>query len=473
MNTLINVVECRSMKEDKFRLIPSVDKVISHVTIKNYFNVLKKETIIDVVRQYLNGVRANVEKGIAPESYNEIVTSIIANLDSISVQGLKAVINATGVILHTNLGRAPISNEAIQAMGTASHGYNNLEFNIEKGIRGSRHVHIENLLRQLSGAEAGLAVNNNAGAVLLVLSALAKRKEVIVSRGESVEIGGGFRVPDVMRQSGAKLIEVGTTNCTYIHDYKNALSVRTAALLRVHSSNFVIQGFTHSINLAELVAVADDNSIPVIDDLGSGCFLDTTRFGLGPEPKVQESIKAGVHVVCFSGDKLVGGPQAGIIIGKKEYIDIIKRHPLARALRIDKTRLAGLAVTLIHYLKDEALDKIPVWQMISMPINIIENRALKWSTFLNSKAHIVDGFSMIGGGSLPGNTLPTKLLAIEAKSDKKQPNLAHLISQSLRACNPAILVRIEKDHVFLDPRTVMPEEDEFVARSLNGVIESM
>lgn len=349
-------------------------------------------------------------------------------------------------------------------------GYCNLEFDLDSGIRGSRGVHLEPILCQLTDAEAAMVVNNNASAVLLALTALAKRKEVIVSRGEAVEIGGSFRIPDVMRQSSAKLVEVGTTNCTYITDYEQAITPRTTALLRVHSSNFQVIGFTHSVTLEELVALGQHHNLPVLDDLGSGCFLDTTTFGLGPEPTVQQSVASGAGLVCFSGDKLVGGPQAGIIVGKKQLVDKLKKHPLARAVRIDKVRLAGLAVTLVHYLKGEAIRKIPAWMMIATPVVEIEQRARTWAEAIGDLAQVTTGESMVGGGSLPGSTLPTKLVAIAGKRQSR--NMAQTLARRLRQGNPPIIGRISEDILLLDPRSVLPEEDDIVRKSLCRLVEA-
>ena len=324
-------------------------------------------------------------------------------------------------------------------MDTVSRGYNNLEFDLESGDRGSRHMHIEPLLCRLTGAEAALVVNNNASAVLLGLTALAKRKEVIVSRGQAVEIGGGFRIPEVMRQSGAKLVEVGTTNCTYIRDYEEAITPQTAALLRVHSSNFQVVGFTHMVDPEELVALAKQKNLLVLDDLGSGCPLDTAQFGLAPEPTIQESVARGMDLILFSGDKLLGGPQAGIIVGKKVYIDKLKKHPLVRALRVDKTRIAALAATLLHYLKGEALTEVPVWRMISLPVSEIDRRAHLWAAGLGSLAKVIEGESVIGGGSLPGATLPTCLVTV---GNSGKPALAQKLARNLRLQDPPIVGRI-------------------------------
>ena len=351
-------------------------------------------------------------------------------------------------------------------MEDVGRGYSNLEFDLASGNRGSRHVHVEGLLCQLTGAEAALVVNNNAAAVLLGLTALAKRKEVIVSRGQAVEIGGGFRIPDVMRQSGAKLVEVGTTNRTYARDFAQAISPRTAALMRVHSSNFRLVGFTSEVALEELVDIGRKNNLLVLDDLGSGCFLDTTVYGLAPEPMVQQSVRAGVALTFFSGDKLVGGPQAGIIVGQKQYVEKLKRHPLARAVRIDKTRLAGLAVTLLHYLKEEAAFKIPVWRMIAAPLEEIERRAGLWAQALGGLAKVMPGETMVGGGSLPGGTLPTRLVALGGAGKKNTPQE---IAERLRLKDTPVIGRVSEGSLLLDPRSVLPEEDDIVIKALRDI----
>jgi L-seryl-tRNA(Ser) seleniumtransferase len=467
----LGIVEYLCIMDSELRHLPSVDRVISEERIQRLRELYPHDLIVDLVRQRLEGDRLAIMRGSSCPSSDEIVDSICSRLQTLAQSSLRPVINASGVILHTNLGRAPLSKEATAAMEVVAAGYCNLEFNLDSGARGSRNVHIEQLLCQLTGAEAALVVNNNASAVLLALTALAKRKEVIVSRGQAVEIGGGFRIPDVMRQSGAKLVEVGTTNCTYIYDYEQAISPRTAALLRVHTSNFRVEGFTHSVTLEEMVAFGNEHDLPVFDDLGSGCFLDTTAYGLAPEPMVQQSIALGVGLAFFSGDKLVGGPQAGVIVGKKSFIDKLKRHPLARALRIDKIRLAGLAATLIHYLKGEALEKIPVWRMISMPLDDVERRAKRWAKALGDLARVIEGEAMIGGGSLPGSTLYTRLVAISEKGGNR--NLAQSLAQRLRHHAPPVIGRISGDVLLLDPRTVLPEEDDIVLRALSNAVAGL
>jgi len=459
--------------ENKFRSLPSVDKLLSNSKIKQLGDAYPHDLLVDLIRQRLEQERASIVQGAPSSSLDEIVESIRAHANSLASARPRYLINASGVILHTNLGRAPLSKEAIAAMEVASKGYCDLEFDLDSGTRGSRNTHVEQLLCQLTGAEAALVVNNNASAVLLGLTALAKKKEVIVSRGQSVEIGGGFRIPEVMKQSGAKLVEVGTTNCTYAHDFEQAITPRTAALLRVHSSNFKIVGFTDIVTLEELVALGNKYKIPVFDDLGSGCLIDTTQFGLDPEPMVQKSVAIGVALSFFSGDKLLGGPQAGIIVGKKQLVDKLKRHPLARAVRIDKIRLAGLVATLIPYLKGEALKVLPVWRMISMPLKDIEARGKVWAEEFGDLARVIDGESMIGGGSLPGGTLPTRLVAIGKPSRAKEQSLAQKLAQRLRAQEQPVVGRISENILLLDPRSVLPEEDTAMRQALRSAIADL
>jgi L-seryl-tRNA(Ser) seleniumtransferase len=451
--------------EKDFRSLPGVDKVLSDERLSRLVASYPHDLLVGVIRKQLEMERLAIAAGKPGASLDDIIKAVYVQLEALAKPGLRRLVNASGVVLHTNLGRAPISREALAAMEAVSRGYANLEFDLESGARGSRQVHIEGLLCQLTGAEAALVVNNNAAGVLLGLTALARRKEVIVSRGQAVEIGGGFRIPDVMRQSGAKLIEVGTTNRTYARDFEQAITPRTAALMRVHSSNFRLVGFTSEVSLEELVDIGKKNNILVFDDLGSGCFLDTTAYGLAPEPMVQQSVRAGASLTFFSGDKLVGGPQAGIIVGEKQYVDKLKNHPLARAARIDKTRLAGLTVTFIHYLKGEAVDKIPVWRMIATPLEEIERRTGLWAQALGGRGRVIAGETMVGGGSLPGGSLPTRLVAISGDRKKVQD-----ISLKLRFREVPVVGRIDKDMLLLDPRTVLPEEDEIIIKALRDIV---
>ena len=378
------------------------------------------------------------------------------------------MINATGVIIHTNLGRAPLSAAAVAAMAAVGRGYSSLEFDLEAGGRGSRAAHVEPLLCRLTGAEAALAVGNNAAAVLFVLSAFARDREVVISRGQLVEIGGGFRIPDVMRQSGARLVEVGTTNRTYLRDYAEVVRPETAALLRVHASNFRVVGFTEAVALKPLAVLAHERGLLLIDDLGSGCLLDTAAFGLAAEPRVQDSLAAGADLVLFSGDKLLGGPQAGIILGKSELIEALRRHPFARALRPDKATIAALGATLSHYAVGDAVEQVPVWRMIALPPAAVDRRARRWARAAGAGAGaaVIDGRSMVGGGSLPEESLPTRLLALPPQAGAGVEALARRLRQS----DPPVVGRVEHDRLLLDPRTVDPGDDARVSRALKAAL---
>ena len=404
-------------------------------------------TVLDTQRETMRepaGTNAAV-------STAEILDAISEQLAEQAAPTLHAVTNATGVIIHTNLGRAPLSKAAQAAMLAIANDYCTLEYDPHTGKRGSRNVHPAALLRQLTGAEDALVVNNCAAALLLALTGLAKGKGVVISRGQLVEIGGGFRIPDVMKQSGARLVEVGTTNRTHTRDYASAIGdekLKVALLLRVHHSNFRIEGFATEPGISELTAVGTEHSLPVVDCLGSGALLDTTRFGLAHEPMVQESVAAGCDAVCFSGDKLLGGPQCGIIVGRAAVIQKLAKHPLLRALRADKLCLAALSATLLHYMRDEALGLIPVWRMISMPLAEIESRAQALASELRQSglnASVIDGQSTVGGGSLPGETLPTKLVAIQHSG--AEAHAAHLRLHG-------VVARVQASQLLLDPRTV-------------------
>jgi L-seryl-tRNA(Ser) seleniumtransferase len=408
---------------------------------------------LDALRQTLDEARARLklEPQSAAPSNDLILARAESHLSAWTTPTLLPVINATGVILHTNLGRAPLSKAAIAAMNEVAGGYSNLEFDLETGKRGSRLIHAESVLQKLTGAESALVVNNNASAVLLTLAALAAKKRVIISRTQLVEIGGGFRVPDVMKQSGAKLVEIGATNKVKLADYREALEEPAALVMRAHRSNFKIVGFTEEPELGAIVEAAHKAGVIVVDDLGSGALYDTAKYGLAHEPMVQESLAAGVDVVCFSGDKLLGGPQAGIILGRKELIEKIKKHPLARAVRADKTCLAGVTATLLHYLRDEAEREVPVVRMMSLTPDQLKVRAEAWAGELG-RGRVAAGVSTVGGGSLPGESLPTFLLSLEVKSPDK-------FSKRLRAQNPPVVARTEDGKILFDPRTVLPEED--------------
>jgi L-seryl-tRNA(Ser) seleniumtransferase len=460
----------------EFRNLPSVDQVLAHEHIQQLIEShgYPHSLLVSLTRESLDSARRAIAGGGPSPTLDEVAEAVTSRLQILETPRLRPVINATGILLHTNLGRAPLSREATEVISKVAADYSNLEFDLQSGRRGSRHVHVEDILCQLTGAEAALVVNNNASGVLLGLTALAKRKEVIVSRGQAVEIGGSFRIPDVMRQSGAKLVEVGTTNCTYAADYEQAITPRTAALMRVHSSNFRLVGFVSEATLEEIMDVGKRNNVTVLDDLGSGCFLDTTEFGLEPEPMVQQSIAAGVGLSFFSGDKLVGGPQAGIVVGQKQLVDKLKRHPMARAVRIDKIRLAALITTLVHYLKGEAGTKVPVWRMIATPLEEIERRAKLWVRALDGLGEVIDGETMVGGGSLPGGTLPTRLVAIgERGRRKKETSTSQAINTRLRNMSVPIIGRISEERLLLDPRSVLPEDDATVLAALQDIASEL
>ena len=433
----------------ELRNIPSVEGLLKNAT--HLIERFGRPLTLDALRLTLDETRARLK--LQPEtalpSTDLILTRAESHLDAWSRPSLVPVINATGVILHTNLGRAPLSQATIQAMMDAALHYGNLEFDLETGKRGSRLSHAEAMLQKLLGVEAALVVNNNASAVLLVLSALANKKRVIIPRSQLVEIGGGFRVPDVMKQSGAKLVEVGTTNKVRLSDYESALQEPTALVMRAHRSNFKIIGFTEEPELKEIVEIAHTSNVIVVDDLGSGALIDTAKYGFAHEPTVQESLSAGVDIVCFSGDKLLGGPQAGIIVGGQALLDKVKKHPLARAVRADKTCLAGISATLTHYLKAEAEREIPVVRMMSMTLEQVSARAEAWQEALG-QGDVIKSESTVGGGSLPEESIPTCALALTVKSPDK-------FLKRLRDSNPPVIARTENDKVLFDPRTVLDD----------------
>lgn len=442
------------------RLLPSISALLQSPEGLQLSAEFGRPLATRALRQVVAEARAAVRQGAPCPSPSELLSAARRWLSATLQPSLRPVINATGVIINTNLGRAPLSAAALQAMQTVAHGYANLEYDLEAGERGSRSVHAAALLRELTGAEAALVVNNNAAAVLLTLSTLAAGREVVISRGQLVEIGGGFRVPDVMRQSGCLLVEVGTTNRTRLSDYAAAISERTALLLAVHPSNFRLTGFVESTPIGDLVRLAHDHGLLVMEDLGSGCLLPSERYGLAHEPMPQESLAAGVDVVCFSGDKLLGGPQAGIILGRAALLERIARHPLMRALRVDKLTLAALEATLRHYQRGEAEEAIPIWRMIALPLARLQERAQRWARILREQglaASVRSGESTVGGGSLPGETLPTALLALV---EGEVPCSLEELARRLRARPVPIVGRILRDALLLDPRTVLEEQDE-------------
>jgi len=464
-------------KQALLRRLPGVDALLEVVYAKTLFPDIPKNIITKAVRDVINRYRNEILA--APEQFNEsalseapLLAQVKEAVESAMRLNLDRLINATGVVVHTNLGRSMLSREALAHMQSVAGRYSNLEFDLAAGKRGSRYSLVEDLICEISGAESAMVVNNNAAAVLLSLDTVARHKEVIVSRGELVEIGGSFRIPDVMAKSGATLKEIGTTNRTHLSDYQKAISEDTGLLLKVHTSNFQIVGFTRAASLAELVELGERHHLPVMEDLGSGTFIDFSKYGLMKEPTVQESVAAGVDIVTFSGDKLLGGPQAGIIVGKTPIIDQIKQNPLTRALRIDKLTLAALESTLRAY-RDEsqAVKNIPTLQMLSASNQEIEEKAGKLKSMIETasgsriRPEIVSASSRAGGGSLPLLELPSKCVAVRSKA-----LTAESLGTRLRHYKPPVIARIVDDQLLMDMRTVQSDELEIIATAITEII---
>jgi L-seryl-tRNA(Ser) seleniumtransferase len=445
----------------RLRALPSVDALLSEPATAPLIERFGRQAVVGALRATLTDTRASLRSDAsAAVDPAALLNAAAARLQRAFNPTLRSVINATGIIIHTNLGRAPLSPAAQRAVLEVAADYSTLEYDPETGRRGSRLIHADAVLREVTGAEAALVVNNNAAALVLILSALARDRDVIISRGQLVEIGGGFRVPDVMAQSGAHLVEVGTTNRTRLADFEQAVSERSAMIMRAHASNFRQIGFVEQPPPASLAALAHAHGILAVDDLGSGALLDTVMFGLEHEPTVQESLAAGFDLVAFSGDKLLGGPQAGIIVGKRALIDILRRHPLARALRMDKLGLAALTATLDHYRRGEAVEQIPVWRMIAKSLDDVRLTAARWAQ--RTGGEVISGTSAVGGGSLPGETLPTALLALSVSHPDD-------FTARLRAHNPPVIARIQDDRVLFDPRTVFEEQEMLLLGAIHSV----
>jgi L-seryl-tRNA(Ser) seleniumtransferase len=458
-----------------FRVIPSIEVVRQRPAAQSLALQFGDAAVLGALRASTSALREQLAGGVTPvtstgdDAVHWIERDAAARLHRTTAPSLRSVINATGVIVHTNLGRAPLSPAALARLVEIGAGYTNLEYDVAAGRRGSRDTHAESLLCRLTGAESAVVVNNCAAATMLALSALARGREVVISRAELVEIGGGFRVPDIMAQSGARLREVGTTNRTRIGDYALAIGDRTGALLRVHPSNFRIEGFTERATLADLVALARRFSLPLIEDLGSGhCASASANLAvLEAEPSVQQSVAAGVDVVCFSGDKLLGGPQAGVIVGRAQWVSALRKHPPMRALRVDKLTYAALEATLAEHLADRAQDTVPVLRMAGLAPEAIGARADALAAALRAAGltvSVIDGYSTIGGGSAPGSALPTRLVAVT------HPTLSpDAFETALRALDPPVIARIEDDSVRLDLRTVGPDDDQRLATLISSV----
>jgi L-seryl-tRNA(Ser) seleniumtransferase len=468
------------LPQQVLRKIPSVDELLSRPEITDLLRIHPRAVVVDAIRKGLGDLRQELlEKGPSQVensvfSFEHLYPRIQKEIDLQVQPRLRRVINATGVVIHTNLGRSPLHPSALQHMIEISKTYSNLEYDLNLGERGDRYSHVEGILCRLSGAESALVVNNNAGAVLLALNTLAEGREVIVSRGELVEIGGAFRIPDVMKRSGALLKEVGTTNRTHLQDYQKAIGSQTALLLKVHTSNFRVIGFTSSVPLQDLVQLGRQYDLPVMEDLGSGCLIDLSRYGLQKEATVPEAVGAGADVVTFSGDKLLGGPQAGILLGKKNVIDAMKTNPLARALRIDKLTLAALESTLLFYLDEKkAMREIPTLRMLGFDLNKLKRRARRLSKRLSkvvqqAEMGIREDVSQVGGGALPLQNLPTMVLAIKPR------NLSvNSLEEILRKGDPPIIGRISKDELVLDMRTVFDEEIPLLTNGIENALKRL
>ena len=454
-----------SMRE--LRNLPSVERVLNSIALASTAQSIGRDGVVALTREALTDARRKVMSGESAPTAEDVAHQVLKLVGELAAPSPRPVINATGVIIHTNLGRAPLSDAALAAAAAVGRGYSDLEIDLDTGRRGSRQSHLQSLLQRITGAQAALVVNNNASALLLGLSALAAGREVIVTRGEAVEIGGGFRIPDVLRQSGCALVDVGTTNRTYVRDYADAITGNTGAFLKAHASNFRVEGFTSVVDERDLVELGSRTGIPVLHDLGSGALLPTERYGLAHEPTPQESMAAGVGLAFFSGDKLLGGPQAGIVVGQRDLVSRLERHPLARAVRIDKMSLASLTATLTHYLMGEAETAIPVWRMIAADPLAVRARAEAWREAIAASAGaetaVVPARSAIGGGSLPGETLPSWALSISPNGRSRTPES---LLASLRSQSTPVIGRIEEDTVRLDPRTVLTEQDDAVKHAI-------
>lgn len=464
---------CDDGKQGVLRTIPSVDRLLERPDIAPLSGKYSRGLLVKAIQKRLEKVRRTIvlaRESVDPDSPAVTVTAadIEEEIALLTTPLLHGVVNATGVVLHTNLGRSALPDEAREHLLMISRSYSNLEYDIERGARGSRYAPVEELLCELSGAESALVVNNNAGAVLLVLNALAQDREAVVSRGELIEIGGSFRIPDIIKRSGALMVEVGTTNKTHLKDYEKAIGDNTGILLKVHTSNYRIIGFTAEVDLPALVALGKRCAVPVVHDLGSGSLIDLSPHGLAYEPTVQETVRTGADVVTFSGDKLLGGPQAGIIVGKRAILDRVKKNPLNRALRIDKLTLAALESTLRLYLdRETVIAKIPTLRMLTLTTDELERRAVNFRERIRGalpasvSITIKEDTSRVGGGALPSQELPTRIIAVSLASVP-----VHELERKLREHKPSVIARIHKDQVYLDLRTVLEGEEEQLEKAL-------
>lgn len=458
--------------KELLRKLPKIDELLKEAIVTDRLKNTMRPIVLEALREALEHFRSGILAGsIEAFEAEDILKHFNSLVEMKNSPKLKKVINATGVVIHTNLGRSLLCEEAVKNVITAAENYNNLEYNLENGARGSRYAHVEEIIKKITGAEAAVVVNNNAAAVMLTLSTLCNGKEAIVSRGQLVEIGGSFRVPDVMKFSGAKLVEVGTTNRTHTYDYENNITDNTGVLLKVHTSNFKIMGFTEEVSIEELVELGQKHNVPVVEDIGSGVLVDFSKYGFTYEPTVQDSLKKGIDVVTFSGDKMLGGPQAGIIAGKKEYIDRIKKNQLTRALRIDKMTLAALEGTLKYYLDEtEAVKKLPTLYMILSPKEEHKKRAQRLKTRLQRAGlelsiRLEEDYSMVGGGSMPTEKIET--YALKIKSSKFS---AEQLEKKLRSNITPVIVRIYNGEIILDVRTIFDKDFDVVVEAFKNLM---
>lgn len=457
-----------------YKMIPKVDQILDNKVIKDLLDKNSKNLVMESIHEELDNIRNNIsngyDKNIISNKIENLIDNIKDNLMNKKTFSLRNVVNASGVVIHTNLGRSVLNNEIFENIKKVSIGYSNLEYNLEKGERGSRYSHLSEIIKKITGAEDCMVVNNNAAAVMLILSTIAKGKNVITSRSELVEIGGSFRIPDVCRESGAELKEIGTTNKTHLRDYENAIDENTAALFKVHQSNFKILGFTEAVSSFELKSLKEKYNIPIIEDLGSGVLIDLSKYGLSHEPTVQECIKNGVDIVSFSGDKLLGGVQAGIIVGKKEYIEKMKKNQLTRALRVDKFTLSALEAVFSYYIDEElAISKIPTLNMLTIKIEKLYDKAQKLIEYLGENNEfsyaIIDIDSEVGAGSLPTQKLPSKAIKVISKSFTENE-----LEEKLRSNKIPIITRIYKGNLIFDVRTIFENEFCIIKDALNSLI---
>ncbi len=456
-------------KKDTLRKLPSVDETLRDPLLKNLVDRFPRHTVIRTIQSVIDEKRKQI---LTIENFGEpalgnICSEIREKLLAFEKFSIKKTVNATGIIIHTNLGRAPLAADVLKHITNSSEGYINLEIDLETGKRGSRYTHVERLLQELTGAESAFVVNNNAAAVLLCLNCLAKDREVIVSRGELVEIGGSFRIPDIMQQSGAVLREVGTTNRTHINDYINAVNEKTGLILKTHTSNYRVVGFTSEAHIPELKKIGREYNIPVMMDMGSGNIVDPATVGLDNEPTVAETVKLNPDIITFSGDKLLGASQAGIILGKEKYLKSIRQNPLTRALRIDKLTLAGIeAVLRIFLFQPDKIEKIPVIRMLKTPLSVLKKRAATITKAVKEYSNSIDiinvqDFSQSGGGSFPAHSLPTWVVSLSTK-----PLSVNQFDSALRQCSTPILARINRDRILFDMRTVFPDESKKISDAI-------